>query len=100
MKFPRTPASSLQRHEETQEVLDRATRPTQVGGIRSRVQLKKHPKTDELELYALNRLSGTRLNRVKKHLRTCVACRERLVALSDFANAVKSAFLSNPDLLH
>jgi hypothetical protein len=57
-----------------------------------------HETDDSLELYALDRLTGTDLTRVEDHLIICVECRERLENTAAFAFAVRDAFKENPSL--
>jgi hypothetical protein len=48
-----------------------------------------HTSEDRLELYALDRLSGTEIIQVEEHLIVCEPCRERLEQNAAFAFAVR-----------
>jgi anti-sigma factor RsiW len=54
-----------------------------------------HESDDQLELYALDRLSDTEVERVEEHLLICENCRKRLEEAGMFARTMQYA-LSNP----
>src|SRR4051812_12420618 len=54
-----------------------------------------HEPDDQLELYALDRLKDTEVERVEEHLLVCGQCRKRLEEASLFARTMQYA-LRNP----
>lgn len=61
---------------------------------------KLHESDDQLELYALDRLSETEVIRIEEHLVVCEACRERLEQTAAFAFAMRDVLKQHPELLH
>lgn len=51
----------------------------------------QHPSDDDLELYALGRLTEPDLGRVEEHLLVCEECRVRLDEEDAFVKAVRAA---------
>jgi hypothetical protein len=60
------------------------------------IEARNHESDDQLELYALDRLSAADLIRVEDHLIVCEDCRERLEETAAFAFAVRDALKQNP----
>jgi hypothetical protein len=56
-----------------------------------------HEPDDQLELYALDRLSGTDLIRVEEHLMMCGRCRERLDETAAFAFTIRDVLKEHPE---
>lgn len=50
-----------------------------------------HPTDDELELYALGRMSETQTTPLEEHLLECSACQERLRDLDEYVAAMRQA---------
>jgi hypothetical protein len=55
-----------------------------------------HGTEDQLELYALGRLSATDLPLLEEHLLTCAACQEHLDAIGSFAVGMREALVTEP----
>ncbi|MDQ1473886.1 MAG: hypothetical protein QOJ99_5366 [Bryobacterales bacterium] len=59
---------------------------------------KNHESDDQLELYALDRLSGAEVIRVEEHLFVCEECRERLEQNAAFAFTMQDVLKQHPEL--
>jgi len=51
----------------------------------------KHISTDDLELYAMGRLSAEQAGRVEEHLLICARCRSRLVRIEEIVRLIRHA---------
>lgn len=58
---------------------------------------RSHESDDQLELYALDRLSEAEIKRVECHLMLCESCRDRLEETAAFAFAVREALKTQPE---
>jgi hypothetical protein len=58
-----------------------------------------HETDEQLELYALRRLSDERIEAVEEHLLVCAVCQERLNDVEAFATAMRDAIGSEPVLV-
>jgi hypothetical protein len=56
-----------------------------------------HESDDQLELYALDRLSGTEVIRLEEHLFVCEPCRERLEQNAAFAFTMQDVLTQHPE---
>ncbi|HZL55622.1 MAG TPA: hypothetical protein VFC21_00985 [Bryobacteraceae bacterium] len=55
-----------------------------------------HESDDRLELYALSRLPDSDVAKIEEHLLICDLCRDRLDETGAFAEAMRTAFKSQP----
>jgi len=60
------------------------------------VDVPLHESDDQLELYALDRLSELEAARVEDHVILCDVCRDRLEEVGTFAFAMRDALLTQP----
>ncbi len=56
-----------------------------------RPDLNAHRTDEQLELYAMGRLSESEHARIEEHLIVCAACREKLEGIGDFALGMRAA---------
>lgn len=64
------------------------------------IALQTHPDQDQLENYALGRLSGEEeIERIETHLLICHACQDELAATDDYVAAMKGALAEREAIL-
>ena len=52
---------------------------------------QRHPTDEDLELYALDRLDRTSVERIEEHLLVCPECRQEFLELEEWAELIRLA---------